>query len=91
MLYTLNYEYSCLVARPCPSLFAASWIVAHQAHLSRGFPRQEYWSGLPFPPPGDLSNTGIELTSSSLQVGSLLLSCQRNFMTMNCTSTIPQF
>ena len=34
--------------------FATLWIVAHQASLSKGFPRQEYWSGLPFPPPGDL-------------------------------------
>jgi len=34
--------------------------VAHQAPLPTGFPRQEYWSGLPFPPPGDLLNPGIE-------------------------------
>ena len=37
-------------------LFATSWIVAHQAPLSMGFSRQEYGSGLPFPPPGDLPN-----------------------------------
>ena len=36
--------------------FAIPWTVAHQALLSRGFPRQEYWSGLPFPSPGDLPN-----------------------------------
>ena len=36
------------------------WIVARQAPLSMGFSRQEYWSGLPFPPPGDLPNRGIE-------------------------------
>ena len=36
-------------------LFGTSWTVAHQASLSKGFPRQEYWSGLPFPTPGDLS------------------------------------
>ena len=36
------------------------WTVAHQAPLSMGFSRQEYWSGLPFPPPGDLPNPGIE-------------------------------
>ena len=42
---------------------AAPWIVAHQASLSIGFFRQEYWSGLPFPPPGDLPNPGIEFTS----------------------------
>ena len=39
------------------------WTVAHQAPLSMGFPRQEYWSGLPFPSPGDLSDPGIEPTS----------------------------
>ena len=36
------------------------WTVPHQAPLSMGFPRQEYWSGLPFPSPGDLPNPGIE-------------------------------
>ena len=36
------------------------WTVAHQDPLSRGFSRQEYWSGLPLPPPGNLSNPGIE-------------------------------
>ena len=39
---------------------AIPWTVAHQAPLSMGFFRQEYWSGLPFPPPGDLPNPGIE-------------------------------
>ena len=39
-----------------------------------GFSRQEYWSGLPFPPPGDLPNPVIELASPSLQADSLLLS-----------------
>ena len=38
-------------------------IIAHQASLSMGFPRQEYWSGLPFPPPGDLPHPGIRLSS----------------------------
>ena len=36
----------------CPTLFATSWTAAPQAPLSMGFPRQEYWSGLPFPSPG---------------------------------------
>ena len=45
---------------------------------SVGFSRQEYWSGLPFPPPGDLPNPGIELKSSALQVDSLPLSHQGN-------------
>ena len=35
-----------------------AWTIAHQAPLSIGFPRQEYWSGLPFPPPGDLPMQG---------------------------------
>ena len=39
------------------------WTVAHQAPLSMGYPMQEYWSGLPFPPPGDLPDPGIKLTS----------------------------
>ena len=41
-------------------LSAILWTAAHQAHLSMGFFRQEYWSRLPFPPPGDLSNPGIK-------------------------------
>ena len=43
-------------------LFATPWTVAHQTLLSLGFSRQDYWSGLPFPPPGDLPNPGIEST-----------------------------
>ena len=41
-------------------LFATSWTVAHQAPLSMGFPKQEYWSELPFPSPGDFADPGIE-------------------------------
>ena len=44
-------------------LFATPWTVAHQAPLSMGFPRQEYWSGLPCPSPGDLPHPGTEPTS----------------------------
>ena len=51
--------------------FAAPWTVAHQAPLSMEFSRQEYWSGLPCPSPGDLHNLGIELGSSALPVDSL--------------------
>ena len=40
--------------------FATPWTAARQAPLSVGFPRQEYWSGLPFPPPGDLPDPGIK-------------------------------
>ena len=42
------------------------WTVTHQAPLSMGFSRQEYWSGLPCPPPGDLPNSGIKPVSFSL-------------------------
>ena len=44
-------------------LFVIPQTVAHQAPLSMGFSRQEYWSTLPFPPPGDLLDPGIELVS----------------------------
>ena len=43
--------------------FVTPWAVAFQVLLSMGFPRQEYWSGLPFPPPGDLPDPGIKLQS----------------------------
>ena len=46
--------------------FATPWTVEGQVPLSTGFPRQEYWSGLPFPPPGDLPNSGIEPGSPAL-------------------------
>ena len=47
-------------------LFVTSWSVAHQAPPSNGFSSQEYWSGWPFPSPGDLPDPGIEPRSSSL-------------------------
>ena len=48
------------------------WIVEQQAPLYMGFPRQEYWSGLPFPSPGDLPSSETEPTSPALQADSLL-------------------
>ena len=50
-------------------LFVTPWTVALQAPLSMGFSRQEYWTGLPFPPPGDLSDPGIKVTSPALAGG----------------------
>ena len=47
-------------------------LVAHQAPLTMGFSRQEYWSGLPFPSPGDLPNPGIELKSPTVQADSTI-------------------
>ena len=53
-------------------LFVTPWTVAHQAPLSMGFSRQEYWSGQPFPSSGDLLDPGIELGFPALQTNSLL-------------------
>ena len=50
----------------CDRLIATPWTVAHQAPLSMGFSRQEFWSRLPFPSPGGLSDPGIEPTSPAL-------------------------
>ena len=62
----------CLVAKSCPTLFFATlWIIACQAPLSMRFPRQEYWSGLPFPSSGDLSDPGKEPAYPAWQVESL--------------------
>ena len=55
----------------CVRLFATPWTVAHQAPPSMGFSRQEYWSGLLFPSPGDLPNPGIKPRSPTLQADSL--------------------
>ena len=52
-------------------LFEDLWTVARQAPLSTEFSQQEYWSGLPFPSPGDLSKPGIKLRSPALQADSL--------------------
>ena len=51
--------------------FATPWTVAHQAPLSMGFSRQEYWSGLPCIAPGDLPDPGIEPRSPTLQADAL--------------------
>ena len=67
----------CVCALSHAQLFATLWTVAHQAPLSIGFTRQEYWSGLPSPPAEDLPNPGIEPASplaSALQADSLPLS-----------------
>ena len=51
--------------------FATPWTVAYQASPSMGFSRQEYWSGLPFPSPGDLRDPGIEPRSPALKADTL--------------------
>ena len=58
------------------SSFVTPWTVAHPAPLSMGFPRQEFWGGLPFPSPGGLTIQGLSLCLLHGQVDSLLLSHQ---------------
>ena len=60
--------------------FGTLWTAARQAPLSMGFSRQEYWSGLPFPSPGDLPNPGIESKSPALAGG---------FFTTSATWEVP--
>ena len=67
------------------SLFANPWIVGHQAPLSMRFSRQEYWSGLPCPPPGDLPNPGIKPRSPTLQADSLPAEPQGKPIILWCT------
>ena len=70
-------------AQSCPT-FATSWTVAHQAPLSMEFSRQEYWSGLLFPTPGDLLGSGIKskfLASPALAGGFFTLSTTKFFFT----------
>ena len=52
-------------------LFATPWTIAYQASPSMGFSRQEYWSGLPFPSPGDLPDPGIKPRSPALEADAL--------------------
>ena len=66
--------YVCAQSLSRVRLLETPWTVARQAPLSMGIPRQEYWSGLPFPSPGGLPNPGIKLVSPvspSLQADSL--------------------
>ena len=56
----INYGIGIVKSLSHVQLFVTPWTVAHQAPLSMGFSRQENWSGLPFPFPGDLPDPGIE-------------------------------
>ena len=75
-LFTFNIWLTLAKSLSHVRLFVTPWTVARQAPLSMGFSRQEHWSGLPCPPPGDLPKPGTEPTSLSLlhwQSGSLPL------------------
>ena len=72
--FEVSFCYNCVCMLSCFShvqLFPNPWTVAHQAPLSMGFSGQEYWSGLPCSPPGDLPHPGIKPWSSALQANSL--------------------
>ena len=58
----------CVLSRVC--LFVTAWTVARLVPLSVGFPRQEYWSGVLFPSPGDFPDSGIKFASPALQENS---------------------
>ena len=73
ILYILLSLLSCRCGQSLSPVwfFVTPWTVARQAPLSMGFSRQEYWSGLTFPSPGDLPNPGIEPESPALQADAL--------------------
>ena len=64
----------CAKLRSRVQLSVTLWTIAHQAPLSMQFSKQEYWSGLPFPPPGELLHPGTETVTPALQADSLPLS-----------------
>ena len=69
-VHSFLYSFMKVKVKSCLTL-ATPWTVAHRAPLSKGFPRQEYWSGLPFPSPGDLPDPEIEPQSPALQTEAL--------------------
>ena len=71
LLYLPLYERKKVKVKSLSRLFVTPWTVAYQAPPSMGFSRQECWSGLPFPSPGDLPDPGIEPGFPALQVDAL--------------------
>ena len=99
ILYRLNHQGSpytgihtsyCMHAQSlsCIQFFVIPWTVACQAPLSIGSSRQEYWSGLPFSPPRNLPNPGIEPVSPALQADSLPLSHQYQHVEVNTNTNV---
>ena len=70
ILPLISEAFMCVLSRSAASE-SLQWTATRQAPLSMGFSRQEYWSGLPCPSPGNLPNPGIELRSPTLPVDSL--------------------
>ena len=77
-MYFAHLIFKVMKLLSCVQLFVTPWTVAHQAPPSMEFSRQEYWSGLPFASPRDLSDPGVKPMSSALQADSLPLSHQGN-------------
>ena len=77
-LYHIYLVCMCTRSLSCVRLFETPWTIAHQVLLSMGFPRQESWSRLPFPPPGDLPNQGIWIWVSYIGRWTLSLSHVRS-------------
>ena len=75
-----------LVAQLCPTLCDSMDSTAHQASLSMGFSRQEYWSGLPCPPTGYLPDPGIEAGSPALQEDSVPSELQRKLLAVRIST-----
>ena len=63
--------------------FAIPWTISHQVPLSTGFPRQQYWSGSPFPPPEDFPDPRTEASSPALAGGFLIAESQRRPLQSN--------
>ena len=81
--------YLCMSTCVCHSVItnsATPWTVAHQGPLSVGFPRQEYWCGLPFPSPGDLPNPGIEPVSPAWEGGFFTAELPEKSLKCDCGS-----
>ena len=79
----------CVCMLSCVQLFVTSWTIAHQAPLSIVFARPEYWSGLPFPSPGDLPDPGIIPGSPTMQADSFSVRTTGEASTTNTHPLLP--
>ena len=86
MIDSISFVFNKWLEMVCRAVLSPIWLLdpraARQAPLSLGFPRQEYWSGLPFPSPGDLPHPGIKPVSPALQVD--FLPCEPPGKPINC-------
>ena len=84
ILVSASNSQPCAQSLSCVQLFETPWAVSCQAPLSVGFSRQEHWSGLPFPPPGDLPSPGIEPESpASPALAGRLFTTEPKYSTVN--------